>query len=230
MTITARFPGRCSRCGQRFEAGTQVEWSKQAHSAAHADQSACRQAIEARANQLNEQAVATRAVAGAQKPIADFLAAARERGLKFPKARFLVLSDGPQELTLWLTGERSRVPGSVSVSVDGEWVGRIEPSGQVVGRRLSAEPIWLAALTRIGADPERAAREYGALTSHCSFCGLSLTDEGSIEAGFGPVCAKKWGLPHTAKGSKVLRAVAESTERDAARISGRSRMYDRRAS
>jgi hypothetical protein len=28
MTITAKFPGKCSLCGERFAAGTQIAWRK----------------------------------------------------------------------------------------------------------------------------------------------------------------------------------------------------------
>lgn len=34
------------------------------------------------------------------------------------------------------------------------------------------------------------------LTGHCSFCQRELTDAGSLEVGYGPICADRWGLPH----------------------------------
>lgn len=39
------------------------------------------------------------------------------------------------------------------------------------------------------------AKEYGKLTGSCCNCGRTLTDEDSIEAGIGPICAGKdyWG-------------------------------------
>lgn len=45
---------------------------------------------------------------------------------------------------------------------------------------------------RIDTDPQRAA-ELGKLYGICMCCGLELTDETSIERGFGPVCASKRG-------------------------------------
>lgn len=36
------------------------------------------------------------------------------------------------------------------------------------------------------------AKEFGAVYGTCCACGRTLTDEGSIEAGIGPVCAKKF--------------------------------------
>lgn len=39
------------------------------------------------------------------------------------------------------------------------------------------------------------AKEYGDATHNCCFCGLDLTDERSTSAGYGPICAGKYGLP-----------------------------------
>lgn len=39
------------------------------------------------------------------------------------------------------------------------------------------------------------AKELGQLYGVCIFCGRTLTDEASIEAGYGPVCAENHGLP-----------------------------------
>lgn len=36
------------------------------------------------------------------------------------------------------------------------------------------------------------AKAFGALYGTCCVCGRTLTDEGSIAAGIGPVCASKW--------------------------------------
>lgn len=41
---------------------------------------------------------------------------------------------------------------------------------------------------------EKAAA-FGKLYGVCVFCGLTLTNEASIEVGYGPVCAENYGLP-----------------------------------
>ena len=51
------------------------------------------------------------------------------------------------------------------------------------------------ALRAIVADIAGAAKAYAALTDRCSFCNLPLEDERSVDAGYGPTCAKKHGLP-----------------------------------
>lgn len=65
----------------------------------------------------------------------------------------------------------------------------------------------LVALDRIATDPATAASEYGALMGRCSFCDLTITDDGSIAVGYGPICAKKFGLPHTAKGTRKVASL-----------------------
>lgn len=48
-----------------------------------------------------------------------------------------------------------------------------------------------------GATPLTAedAKQFGELYHHCVFCGLKLTDRRSEDAGYGPICAEKYGLP-----------------------------------
>jgi len=67
--------------------------------------------------------------------------------------------------------------------------------------------LWILHLLKVAADPARAAREYAALMGACSFCGLPLTDAGSVRVGYGPICAGNWGLPWTREGVPVLGEV-----------------------
>jgi hypothetical protein len=137
------------------------------------------------------------------KPIADFLQAAKARGLKWPAARFLAPGGG--ELRLSIAGEQSKAPGSIQVKIDDNWIGRVEPSGAVYGRQLEANRAVIDTLLAIAADPAAAAKAYGKLSGHCSFCHTKLTDDrsgSSVEVGYGPVCAKNWGLPHHPTGAR----------------------------
>lgn len=194
MTMTAKFAGTCGRCQQRFAAGTTIDWER-GKKAVHAGP--CPPAPAQPVQQpipLVPQLDAT--------PIVQFLAAAKARGLKFPKVRFLAPGGG--EMRLHVSGERSRVPGSVQVLVDGVWLGRIEPSGAVVGASLKSQTCVLDALATIAADPATAAKAYGALMRRCSFCHASLTDEGSVEVGYGKQCANNYGLPWQRGGVREL--------------------------
>ena len=55
--------------------------------------------------------------------------------------------------------------------------------------------LWLKAAIE---DPENLLVPLGnrlAVSCHCRFCAKELTDFPSVEAGYGPYCAKKHGLP-----------------------------------
>lgn len=188
MTITAKFNGRCVGCGETLVAGTAIEWTK---------------GVGARHVGLCPAVQARPVVTVKAASIVAFLTAARERGLKFPKVRFLAPRGG--EMRLSLAGASSKYPGAVQVKIDGEWIGRVGADGVVAGRAMDAMVV--ATITAIAADPAAAAKAYGAMMSRCSFCGLALTDAGSAEVGYGPVCAKHYGLPHAPKGTPDVRMV-----------------------
>lgn len=194
-TITSRFTGTCKACGASFPAGTIIQWSRAA-GARHADLAVCEAA---RIAQANRPAPTPVTMDGA--PIAAFLQAALDRGLKFPKVRFLTRDS--RELRLSLAGSGSRYPGAVQVKVGDEWAGRIQSDGTVAGP-LAAMPELLGTIETIAADPAKAAQAYGALAGRCSFCHLALTDAGSVEVGYGPICAKSYGLPHQPKGTPMV--------------------------
>lgn len=78
-------------------------------------------------------------------------------------------------------------PGALYVkNDDGDYLGKI------IGTQYTGKPA--PALTAIAVDPRGEAIKYGQRTGTCSCCGRQLTNEGSIEAGIGPICASKWGL------------------------------------
>jgi hypothetical protein len=187
--MTAKFAGICTRCGQHFAAGSLIAWTRGA-GATHA--AICPTPVPAAAPTCDPSAIVT------------FLQRASAH-LKFPKACFLAPGGG--ELRLSVAGPQSRTPGAVQVVVRDAWQGRILPNGTVQGL-LATNRDLLATLDTIAADPATAAAEYGRLMGRCSFCHLQLTDAGSTEVGYGPVCAKHYGLPHHPKGTPELLAVA----------------------
>lgn len=66
--------------------------------------------------------------------------------------------------------------------------GQIVPSGRGC-------PDWAVDLIRaFCADPIATATAYGRKYNTCCFCGRDLTTTESVERGYGPVCAEKWGL------------------------------------
>lgn len=70
--------------------------------------------------------------------------------------------------------------------------------GKIVDGRFIASrdctPEMQAAILLVLDDPGAAARAYGKKTRSCSCCGRKLTNEASIAAGIGPICAAGWGF------------------------------------
>jgi hypothetical protein len=201
--MPAKFSGWCKTCKSEIEVGSLILWSRGA-GARHATNEGC-EAAKAKTAKKRE-SVGTANLA----PVIAFISAARDSGLKFPKLRVLD-SDGASELVLGLTGEKSKVSGSVTVKRNGEYVGLVRPTGEVFGA-WDAPGLFDAALVArlllVASDPAKAAKEFAALKGACSFCDAAITDEGSVEVGYGPVCAKRWGLPHQPKGVRVLANAA----------------------
>lgn len=59
----------------------------------------------------------------------------------------------------------------------------------------SYAPGLLAGITAEMALTAEQAKAWGDATHHCIYCGLELTDDRSITAGYGPKCASNYGLP-----------------------------------
>ena len=122
--------------------------------------------------------------------------------IKFPHLLLRHDRDGYAEtLKVWIAGARSMQPGSFSVTttaVAREWLGRIMQDGTwTPGHSRSAAEYDSVAdlLSELIAAPHAflaSQRQVGRRV-------LLLRDRThrrrSIEAGYGPTCAKKWGLP-----------------------------------
>lgn len=119
---------------------------------------------------------------------------AAEAGLKRPK---IDLQVNGTDVRLQPAGPQSRNPGFVYVKriKDGDWeyAGKVSPNGTYYGH--SGDGV-LAALQALAADPAAAAAAHGHTTGNCCFCSRLLTDPASVEVGYGPICAERYGLPH----------------------------------
>ena len=117
--------------------------------------------------------------------------------MKFPAIR-LTASDGTP-VVLKVAGDRAKEPGTVNATdggsyPDNRWFGRIALDGAFKPGRACTTDV-IDVLVRLGSDPATVAAEHGKLTGSCSFCRQPLSDERSTEVGYGPVCAKHFGLP-----------------------------------
>ncbi len=113
--------------------------------------------------------------------------------LKYPKIR-MVTADGSPFL-LAFAGEQSRYKGNaVHVSKSGygsDYYGRLCRDGSYTVKRQDI----LDAVRAFQCDPAGVAKAYGVEFDHCCFCGKELTHPNSLAAGYGPICAGKYGLP-----------------------------------
>ena len=125
------------------------------------------------------------AVQSAFASIVEMVTRARERQIKWPKIR---LREG---IRIGVCGSQSRYSGQLKVATDdGRWLGRIDQKGLYYG-----DPKALPVLDEFARNPHGVSRVYGQRTGNCCFCGLQLTTNESLEAGYGPVCAQNFGLP-----------------------------------
>lgn len=127
-----------------------------------------------------------------------------KKHLKYPA----IVLRASSEITLRfnVASAQARVPGSVNVVNYGSraWYGRVQTNGRFepsTGNPAPAEVV--EAIKRFACDPAGVAAEHGRLTGNCCFCNIPLTDERSTAVGYGPVCAKNWGLPWGAKAVKA---------------------------
>ena len=127
------------------------------------------------------------------------IAAANDRGtaLKRPKVRlmteegrFVQLNFKPQE------------GSDVDVYVDGwaghgyrKFAGKIQENQIVPYRDDRMTDDVKLTLQEFSLDPMKTAKAMAGRLGCCMYCGQRLTDDRSKEAGYGPVCAKNWGLP-----------------------------------
>jgi hypothetical protein len=199
IEMRARFAATCKACRGPIAVGAPIRWRK-GDGTYHQSPAVCAAVRSAAAAAPPAPAPAPVVTLDLRAVLAD-LERARAEGLQFPKARVLA-PDGQRELRLAIAGPSSRTPGALQVVLGDEWIGRVLPSGEV-GGALAHRTDVQATLRAIAADPETAARAYGRLMGRCSFCFAKLTDDrtgSSVEVGYGPSCAKNYGLPHRPTG------------------------------
>ncbi len=134
-----------------------------------------------------------KAIAGYEvASIVNLLSNAAANGLKFPAIKL----DG---VKLSLCGSKAKVPGAVNVTDGGpyganQWYGRIELDGKWTPRAGTPQAI-IDVVLAFDASPAKGAAVYGTETGSCCFCRKELTTKESLSAGYGPICAGRYGLP-----------------------------------
>jgi len=99
------------------------------------------------------------------------------------------------------------------------WYGRVNENGEWTQnsylKEAELEPV-RKVLKSMSEDPAGTAKAYGLLTGRCCFCNKHLTDEKSTAAGFGPVCAKHYGLEEEWKKAVGVLEKYENAEAEVA--------------
>jgi len=137
-------------------------------------------------------------------PFAGVINLFKEVSKSLKNPRIVLRFTNGEPLHLKLSGSQSKHPGTVNVTdgrpyANNTWYGRVSPDGTwSPGPEGSFDKVSqaevAALLTCLACDPVNTAAEHGKLTGMCCFCNSTLTDGKSTDAGYGPVCAKRWGL------------------------------------
>lgn len=127
--------------------------------------------------------------------IAELMNKAAEN-LKYPKI----------QITQALKLSRSQ-NGVIFVIDHNSTAGRIHPKdGLHKGNRFTDEI--LIALQKFETNPLDEARAFGIKFSFCCFCRRELTTEESVLAGYGPICADRFGLPWGQRVDPKIKRIA----------------------
>jgi hypothetical protein len=118
-----------------------------------------------------------------------------KESLKYPS---ITLGWMGRKVRIKLTGEGSKFPGTISVEVDTLWFGRIHTDGTwnpaSAFKHCDFKDELLDLLKALASHPSETSAHYGKLGGVCIYCMSALTDPKSLAMGYGPVCAKRWGL------------------------------------
>jgi hypothetical protein len=130
---------------------------------------------------------------GSLAPLHGLFAKAKESGLKRPAIEFDVAH---RSVRISPAKANSLNAGWLYVRVGGQYAGKVAPSGglRIVDRVLDSTVV--AFLEALAKDPVGVTQEHGRRTGACCFCSHKLTDATSLSVGYGPVCAKHYGLPY----------------------------------
>lgn len=121
--------------------------------------------------------------------ICELFGAAKQ--LTRPIVRFEIEGD---KIAISKAPATGKNPNCLYVKNNGIYAGKIDANGNFYPSKECAE-VTKSYLLQLTQNPVQCAKSYGRLTGKCCFCGLTLTDERSVKAGYGAICADHWGLP-----------------------------------
>lgn len=136
-------------------------------------------------------------------PLMELFARAKANKIAVPRIKTFTENGRAMELAAANPGGKN--PGCIYVTLEGDYYGKVNPSGEIELRRgtVVCEEVHARA-KYIGENPTEAGRVHGHKYDDCMFCGRGLKTTDSVYFGYGPICADKWGLEWgTARERKV---------------------------
>lgn len=110
------------------------------------------------------------------------------------KAR-MTFTVGRLTTTLSLAPSHGKNPDHIYVKCNDKYVGKITPVGHLVARdgyyKMGAQAILD---DMVASGVETYVLSYGKKSGNCCLCARKLTDDRSLVAGVGPICAKRYSI------------------------------------
>lgn len=116
---------------------------------------------------------------------------AKDMGARGINRLHLRLQSGDHSIVFSPGSPGSEWEGMIFAKAEGKKLGWIK-AGKFTAR-YECTPEEQSAVVDCCNDPLKAALAYGQRWSCCAVCGRTLTNDGSIEAGVGPICAARFG-------------------------------------
>ncbi len=125
-----------------------------------------------------------------------------QKNINYPKLRIVPFVENPKFVLMFtIAGERAAFPGSINITTDHElfdrrtFFGRILQSGEIaIQPSLTMNKVSVELISDINDNLEEYIRKTSYLTEKCALCNEKIQDSYSKLVGWGPECAKKWGL------------------------------------
>lgn len=117
---------------------------------------------------------------------------------KLRRVKVALQAASGQRVVFTKAGPMSKYAGQILITDGGpfganKFFGRIDANGDFFATRTADKDVQ-ALVTEFADSPAETAGKYGRLTGGCSFCNHKLDDDRSLQVGYGPVCAKRFGL------------------------------------
>jgi hypothetical protein len=130
---------------------------------------------------------------GSLTAIIEKFKTAKSNHLKRPALLFFNIGNA-SKVRVTLAPDNGKNPGCLYVKADGVYAGKINASGEYFASKGASSEL-TKFLHEFAADPVGVGAKNGKDAGCCCYCSRELTDDRSLEAGYGPVCAGNWGLP-----------------------------------